>query len=108
MKVIYNDVIPFKGYKCVNLFGVLFVRKGLGMSDVDLNHEAIHTAQMKEMLFVFFYLWYITEWFVRLFLKGRAYRNISFEREVYGNENNLSYLKIRKRFGWTEYLWNKK
>ena len=57
MKVIYNNVIPFKGYKCVNLFGVLFVRRGLGMSDVDLNHEAIHTAQMKEMLFVLFYLY---------------------------------------------------
>lgn len=108
MKVIYNNVIPFKGYKCVNLFGVLFVRRGLGMSDVDLNHEAIHTAQMKEMLFALFYLWYITEWFVRLFLKGRAYRNISFEREAYGNENNLSYLERRKSFGWTEYLRNKK
>ena len=28
MKVIYNKIIPLKGYKCINLFGVLFVRKG--------------------------------------------------------------------------------
>ena len=27
MKVIYNKVIPINGYKCVNLFGVLFVRE---------------------------------------------------------------------------------
>jgi len=28
MKIIYNNIIPFKGYKGINLFGVLFVRKG--------------------------------------------------------------------------------
>ena len=62
MKVIYNNLIPFKGYKCINLFGVLFVRKGCTMSDVDYNHEAIHTAQMKEMLYVPFYVMYALEW----------------------------------------------
>ena len=44
MKAIYNKVIPFKGYKCVNLFGVLFVREGCTMRAEDYNHEAIHTA----------------------------------------------------------------
>lgn len=47
MTIVYNKVIPFKGFKCVNLFGVLFVREGCVMSDTDYNHEAIHTAQMK-------------------------------------------------------------
>ena len=28
MKVIYNKFIPFKGYKAMNLFGIVFVRKG--------------------------------------------------------------------------------
>lgn len=28
MKVIYNNIIPFKGYKAINLFGLVFVRKG--------------------------------------------------------------------------------
>ena len=64
--VIYNNILPVKGFKCINLFGVLFVRKGLKMTDVDFNHEAIHTKQMKEMLYVFFYLWYVIEWIVRL------------------------------------------
>lgn len=41
MKVIYNKIIPFKGYKCINLFGVLFVRKGCTMRESDYNHEAL-------------------------------------------------------------------
>ena len=48
-----------------------------------------HTAQMKEMLYIFFYLWYVVEWIIRLFMKGNAYRNISFEREAYSNEDDI-------------------
>lgn len=72
-----------------------------------LNHEAIHTKQMKEMLYVFFYLWYVIEWIVRLFKRGNAYRNISFEREAYSNQCHLKYNKERKRFAWLEYLSDK-
>lgn len=108
MMVIYNNILPVKGFKCINLFGVLFVRKGLKMTDVDFNHEAIHTKQMKEMLYVFFYLWYVIEWIVRLFKRGNAYRNISFEREAYSNQCYLiKYNKERKRFAWLEYLSDK-
>lgn len=108
MKIVYNNVIPFKGYKAINLCGVLFVRKGKTMRDVDLNHEAIHTAQMKEMLYVFFYLWYVAEWIVQLFLckfdSHKAYRSISFEREAYSNQSYLLYLDERGHFTWLEYL----
>ncbi len=104
MKIIYNNLIPFNGYKAINLFGVLFVRKGCTMSEIDINHEAIHTTQMKEMLYIFFYVWYIIEWGIRLFMKGNAYRNISFEREAYANQNNLSYLNTRKRYAWLNFL----
>ena len=103
MRVVYNNLIPFKGYKAINLFGILFVRKGYVMSEKDLNHERIHTAQMKEMLYVFFYLWYLIEWLVRLFQKGNAYRNLSFEKEAYDNQDNLTYLDSRPMFGWWEY-----
>ena len=64
----------------------------------------IHTAQMKEMLYVFFYVWYVVEWLVRLFMKGNAYRNISFEREAYGNERYIAYIGERKRYAWVGYL----
>ena len=66
--------------------------------------KAIHTAQMKEMLYIFFYLWYVAEWIFRLFMKGNAYRNISFEREAYANEEHVIYLEDRERFAWIKYL----
>lgn len=104
MKIIYNNIIPFKGFAAINLFGILFVRKGITVDEEMINHEAIHTEQMKEMLYVFFYLWYVIEWIIRLFMKGNAYRNISFEREAYDNESNLDYLNTRKRYFWFSYL----
>ena len=104
MKVIYNRLIPFKGYKCINICSILFVRRGRFMSERDYSHEAIHTAQMKEMLYVFFYLWYLVEWIIRLFKKGNAYRNISFEKEAYDNDEDLAYLDTRKPYAWLDYL----
>ena len=104
MKIIRNKYIPFQGYKAMNLFGILFVRGNARISERTIRHEAIHTAQMKEMLYVFFYLWYVTEWLVRLFMEGNAYLNISFEREAYSNEDDAIYLESRKRFAWIKYL----
>lgn len=103
MKIIRNNIIPFKGYKAMNLFGILFVRGDTKLTDVDLNHEAIHSAQFKELLWIFYYPIYLIEWLIRvLFSKDRftykAYRNISFEQEAYKNEDNLDYLKTRKLF----------
>lgn len=99
MKIIYNKILPVKGYAAINLFGVVFARKECKpLSEITLNHEKIHTAQMRELLYIGFYICYLVEWFVRLFMKGNAYRNISFEREAYNNDVNLSYLKRRKWF----------
>lgn len=108
MRIIYNKLIPFKGYAAVNLFGVLFVRKGVTVTQRMLNHESIHTVQMKEMAYVFFYLWYMIEWIVRLFqyrFKGpSAYRAISFEQEAYNNDFYSLYHEIRKPFEFLRYL----
>ena len=104
MKIIYNNYIPFKGFLAINLFGVMFVRGT--WRDINarvLNHEKIHTAQMRELGYLLFYLLYILEWFIRLLRKGNAYRNISFEREAYANENNLQYLSSRRRWA----MWRK-
>lgn len=99
MKIIYNRVIPIKGFACINLFGVLFVRKGKELSPTRLNHEAIHTAQMQELGYVLFYVLYVLEWFYRLIFHTRtAYRGISFEREAYANADNPDYLLTRRRF----------
>lgn len=107
MKIIYSKIIPFKGFYAINLFGVYFIReeyKNIPIRDIDLNHEAIHTAQMKEMGYIFFYIWYFIEWVIRLFINGRsAYRKLSFEQEAYTNQNNLNYLKERKPYSWLKY-----
>lgn len=104
MIIIYNNIIPFKGYLCINLFEVLFVRDRLRdrLNDTVINHERIHTAQMKEMLYIGFYVWYVIEWVFRLFKYGfdfkQAYRNISFEREARENESNFNYIKERRHY----------
>lgn len=101
--VVFNSIIPFKGYKAINLFEIIFARKECKerFTDIDLNHEKIHTAQMRELLYIGFYLWYLIEWFILLFKYGsKAYRNIRFEKEAYANEDNLDYLKTRKHYAY--------
>lgn len=101
MKVIYNRLLPPKGFKAINLFGVVLVRKGCRMTAADLNHEAIHTAQMRELLYVPFYVLYVLEWLwllPRYPKRHEAYRNISFEREAYAHQAEPDYLKTRPKF----------
>lgn len=109
-KVIYNKYLPIKGYVAINLFGLVFARKEFKpISERTLNHERIHTAQMKELLYVFFYLWYGIEWIVRLFQyrdRKEAYYNISFEKEAYKNQYDWEYLKARKKYQILRYLSN--
>lgn len=103
MKVIRNSIIPFKGFIAINLFGVVFARREAYLSETVLNHEKIHTAQMKELGYILFYVIYFIEWLVRLFLPGNAYRNISFEREAYSNQHHRFYLECRKPYA----MWRK-
>lgn len=49
MKVIYSSIIPQKGYKAITILNMVFVRKGYTMRLADLNHEAIHWEQEKEL-----------------------------------------------------------
>ena len=109
MKIIYNNLIPFKGFIAINLFGVLFVRNEYkkrfeyGGFPTTLNHESIHTEQIKELGYIFFYIWYLIEWLLRLPF-GNASYNISFEREAYANEKNKKYLQTRKRYSFLKYI----
>ncbi len=111
MKIYYSGFFPPKGFFAINLFGVIIGRKGLGkLSRYDINHERVHTQQMIELLWIFFYIFYILEWLFRAiqyrdFIQG--YYNISFEREAYKNENNLEYLTNRKNYAFLKYF-NKK
>jgi hypothetical protein len=104
MLIIYTNIIPVQKLVAINLFGVLLAPKGRKINRRTITHEAIHTAQMKEMLFVFFYLWYVVEWIIRLFGKGNAYQSISLEREAYQNDHDRNYLKHRKHYCWLNLL----
>jgi hypothetical protein len=106
MKIIENKIIPFKGFIAINLFGLVFVKTGTKLSERTKNHEAIHTAQQRELLFVLFYVVYVIEWFVRLVIPGahNAYRSVSFEQEAKSYEGERDYLKYRKPYRWLSYL----
>jgi hypothetical protein len=119
MKIIYNSIIPFPGFAYMNLFGILFGRNEYkrNLTKRTLNHESIHTEQMKEMLYIFFYIWYLIEWLIKIpfswFYKkkkcGRdiskvAYRSISFEQEAYKNQFERNYVENRKHYAWLKYL----
>lgn len=109
MITVKNNIIPFKGFTALTLWPFVFVRKDEEKyyTDVVERHEHIHGEQQKEMLIVFFLLWYGIEWLIKLAYyrnANTAYKNISFEREAYKNQNDLAYLDERKHFAWTRYI----
>jgi hypothetical protein len=105
MKIIYNKWIPFKGFSAINLFGVIFARHGVHLSVTTIQHERIHTEQIKELGYVPFYIWYLLEWVVKLLWYGkRSYYNISFEREARAGQEELFYMRNRKRYSFLKYL----
>lgn len=104
MIIIHNHLLPFRKYDAINLFGLLFCHKNVSLTAGLIQHERIHTAQMREMLFIGFYLWYLLEWLIRLPMKGRAYTNISFEREAYAHMHEPNYLLHRPLFASWKYL----
>lgn len=91
---------PFgRNFLAINMFGVIFTRDDL--SPVELNHELIHTAQQRELLYLPFYLWYVVEWAVlcvKCCDRMKAYFNIRFEQEAYRHQSDLNYLKHRKHY----------
>ena len=109
MKIVYNNIIPFEGFKAMACVWWIFARKGARMYPTDIRHENIHGAQQREMLLVFFLLWYGIEWLVRLCIYRNphtAYKNICFEREAYDNESDIVYLDTRKHFAFIHYIRN--
>lgn len=107
MIVISKYLVP-NGYSGLTIFPfVILKNKRLVKDDCLINHERIHIRQQWELLILPFYIIYGIEFLIRLNHYKNwtlAYRNISFEREAYQNENNLTYLKSRKFWGFLKYL----
>ena len=92
-----------------NTIGITLAPFGIYINEdyFDDTHEKIHWKQQIEMLIIPFYIWYLLEWFFRTVIyKKNAYKNLSFERESYINENDIEYLKKRKHFSSMKYLFN--
>lgn len=92
----------------ITLFPFIFIRKPEDKDNkILINHEKIHIRQQIELLVIFFYIWYVIEyyyWLIKLKNKHHAYMRISFEREAYTNECHLNYLKKRKLWCFFNYL----
>lgn len=106
MRIVYNKIIPFgRNFLAINLFGILFTK---GKLDCDMiRHESIHSSQMRELLYIPFYILYFLEWIVRIIQFGfstKAYYNISFEREAYSYMRDPRYLSHRKHYAFLRYL----
>ena len=88
-----------RDFLAICLFGFIFSVRPLNRQE--LNHELIHVAQQRELLFLPFFIWYFLEWLV-LLLKYRdrmeAYRHIRFEQEAYRHQHDLTYLEHRKHY----------
>src|SRR5690606_28425532 len=99
-----------KGIKLLKVSGITLypfvIVRDKNPGSVLLNHERSHLRQQVEMLILFFYLWYLIEWFLH-YLQVRnfwvAYRLISFEKEAYASENDDEYLQ--KRGFWAFLKW---
>ena len=107
MPVIIRSKLAPKHY-CINIFGTLWARDTSWIDKYVVNHELVHTAQQREMLFVPFYIVYAIEWLFRMVQyrcdSKKAYYNLSFEREAYANQNDLTYLPRRRPYAWRHYL----
>ena len=105
--IVIKKLVP-KGYNGITIFPfVFFTHSALLHNKTLINHEKIHIRQQIEMLVLPFFIWYLFEFIYKLFIYKNtflAYKNISFEREAYQNDQNLDYLKDKKLWSFWKYL----
>jgi hypothetical protein len=105
--IVSKYLIP-SGFRGMTLFPFVILRDGNDKGNaVLMNHEKIHLRQQIELLVVFFYVWYLLDYGVKLLRyrdRKKAYRNIVFEREAYENEKDLEYLNSRPFWKFRKYV----
>lgn len=106
MFVIFAKILLPKNVLGLTLFPFIILKNKNDKYNLTLmNHEKIHLRQQLELFILPFYMMYVVSFVVK-YLKyrdaNRAYLNIIFEREAYGNEKNLEYLKTRKWFAFLD------
>lgn len=130
MKLTYYNsplakLLLLSSYSTIMLFGFILTKLD-ELKPSTLRHERIHRRQYLEcaaialpialllgwlvswwfllLIPVFYYILYVGEWTVRLFMPGSAYRNISFEKESYRNQDYPNYLGGRRWMAWARYI----
>lgn len=100
MIIVCQTILKNTKINGITLFPFILLRNKLDKdNEILINHEKIHIRQQLELLIIFFYLWYILEyfyWYIKLRNGYLAYKSIRFEKEAYDNERNINYLKHRK------------
>lgn len=109
MKIIKNKIIPFGDFLAINLFDYVFTKREL--KDYQQRHEEIHSEQMRELLYIPFYVLYVLEFIIKFpihkFNWDETYRSISFEREAYKYQDWYYYLNYREKYAWRKFIFNK-
>lgn len=110
MKVFITKRFPFGKFVAINMFARLYVKDKHNRKIYYfirtpyryvtlIQHERSHTKQQNDLLGIFFYIWYVIEWFIKLFTEGKAYREVCFEREARANERKVDdyivYVKLK-------------
>ena len=107
MIIIGHKLLKNTKITAITLFPFIILKKAADRSNpVLINHEKIHLRQQAELLVIFFYLWYLVEyyyWLYRLRDSFMAYKYISFEREAYAMEDDPDYLQTRKFWNFLKY-----
>ena len=105
--VVSRYLIP-KGYSGMAIFPfVIFSEQRFRRDTTFVNHEKIHIRQQLELLVIPFFIWYFIEYLFRIVQyndRYLAYKNISFEREAYKNEQHLDYLQRRSFWRFLKYI----
>jgi len=108
MIIVLHALLKNTKISAITLFPLIILRtRALRSDSVLITHEKIHLRQQLELLIVFFYIWYVTEYYYHYFrLKNpyKAYKAISFEREAYAMEHDPNYLATRKLWGFWKYI----
>lgn len=108
MIIVWQSLLKNTKISAITLFPVILLRKPESLHDkILINHEKIHLRQQLELLIIFFYLWYVIEyyfWYFRLRDSFLAYKYISFEREAFAMEDDPDYLKRRKLWSFWKYV----
>jgi hypothetical protein len=104
MVIISNKAIRFfewilrsGGIRALAFFPFIIIPDTTVTDQVLINHEKIHLRQQAELLIIPFYIWYLIAYYTK------GYYNVSFEREAYANERDMSYLSNRPLFAFLKY-----